>query len=83
MESEYISLSQSLRVLLPLRIVLDELATSLNLKHDPHSSIKSTIFEDNQACLSLASSDPPKMTPRSKIDCSEILIGSASTYNRV
>jgi hypothetical protein len=66
MESEYISLSQSLRVLLPLRIVLDELATSLNLKHDPHSSIKSTIFEDNQACLSLASSDPPKMTPRSK-----------------
>ena len=66
MESEYISFSQALRVLLPLRIVLDELATSLSLKHDPHSDIKSTIFEDNQACLSLASSDPPKMTPRSK-----------------
>jgi hypothetical protein len=66
MESEYISLSQALRVLLPLRIVLDEVATSLHLKHDPQSTIQSTIFEDNQACLSLASSDPPKMTPRSK-----------------
>ena len=66
MESEYISLSQALRVLIPLRIVLDEVATALSLKHDPHSIIKSTIFEDNQACLSLANSDPPKMTPRSK-----------------
>ncbi|KAI2489482.1 hypothetical protein MHU86_25099 [Fragilaria crotonensis] len=66
MEAEYISLSQALRVLLPLRIVLDEVTTSLHLKQDSHSVIKSTIFEDNQACLALANSDPPKMTPRSK-----------------
>ena len=66
MEAEYISLSQALRVLLPLRIILDEVTTALHLKQDPHSAIKSTIFEDNQACLSLATSDPPKMTPRSK-----------------
>ena len=66
MEAEYIALSQALRVLIPLRIVLDEVTTALNLKQDPHSSIKSTIFEDNQACLLLATSDPPKMTPRSK-----------------
>ena len=66
MEAEYISLSKALRVLLPLRIVLDEVSTSLHLKHDPHSFIKSTIYEDNQACLLLATSDPPKMTPRSK-----------------
>jgi hypothetical protein len=66
MEAEYISLSQALRMLLPLRIILDEVTSSLNLKKDPHSAIKSTIFEDNQACLSLATSDPPKMTPRSK-----------------
>lgn len=31
-----------------------------------HSVIKSTIFEDSQACLALATSDPPKLTPRSK-----------------
>ena len=66
MEAEYISLCQALRVLLPLCIILDEVSTSLSLKSDPHSSIKSTIFEENQASLSLATSDPPKMTPRSK-----------------
>jgi hypothetical protein len=66
MEAEYISLSKALRILLPLCIILDEIAIALGLKHDPHSTIKSTVFEDNQACLSLATSDPPKMTPRSK-----------------
>ncbi len=66
MEAEYISLSQALCVLLPLRILLEEISNHLHLKHDPHSVIKSTIFEDNQACLALATSDPPKLTPRSK-----------------
>ena len=60
MEAEYISLSQALTVLLPLRIVLAEVSTALSLKSDPHSVIRSTIFEDNQACLSLATSDPPE-----------------------
>lgn len=60
MEAEYISLSQALRVLLPLRIVLDEVANAMHLKYDPHSIIRSTIYEDNEACLSLATSDPPK-----------------------
>ncbi|KAI2510177.1 hypothetical protein MHU86_4209 [Fragilaria crotonensis] len=66
MEAEYISLSQALRVLLPLRIILEEVSSHLHLKPDPRSVIKSTIFEDNQACLLLATSDPPKLTPRSK-----------------
>ena len=66
MEAEYISLSQALRVLLPLRIVLEEISNPLRLKTDPNSMIKSTVFEDNQACLALATSDPPKMTPRLK-----------------
>ena len=66
MEAEYISLSKALRILLPLRIVLDEVSRALGLRQDPQSVIRSTIFEDNQACLSLATSDPPKLTPRSK-----------------
>lgn len=37
MEAEYISLSQALRVLLPLRIVLDEVSIYLHLKRDPQS----------------------------------------------
>jgi hypothetical protein len=66
MESEYISLSQAMRVLLPMRLLLEEVSTTLKLKTDPTSKIKSTIWEDNAACLTLASSDPPRMTPRSK-----------------
>jgi hypothetical protein len=66
MEAEYISLSRSLRIPLPLRVVLNEVSVYLHLKHDPHSSIRSTIYEENQACLSLATSNPPKMTPQSK-----------------
>jgi hypothetical protein len=66
MESEYISLSQAMRVLLPMRLLLEEVSVALHLKTDPKSKIKSTIWEDNAACLTLASSDPPRMTPRSK-----------------
>jgi hypothetical protein len=47
MEAEYISLSQALCIHLPLHIVLDEVSTFLHLKHNLHSLIKSTIFEDN------------------------------------
>ena len=66
MESEYIALSQSLRVLLPLRQVLQEVTKALHLTTTPQAPIYSTIFEDNQACFKLATSDPPRMTPRSK-----------------
>jgi hypothetical protein len=66
MEAEYIALSQALRVLLRLRTVLKEVCGALNLDHGTKSSIRSQIFEDNEACLKLATSDPPKMTPRSK-----------------
>jgi hypothetical protein len=66
MEAEYISLSQAMRVLLPMRMLLEEVSTTLCLKRDPKSVIKSTIWEDNAACLVLATTDPPRMTPRSK-----------------
>ena len=66
METEYISLSQALRRSASPPHHPDKVSISLSLKKDPHTAIKSTIFEDNQACLSLATSDPPKMTPRSK-----------------
>ena len=66
MEAEYISLSQAMRVLLPMRLLLEEIAGPLQLQRDPKSVIKSTIWEDNQACLTLATTDPPRMTPRSK-----------------
>ena len=66
MEAEYIALSQALRVLLPLRRLLQEVCQPLSLSDKSDTLIRSTIFEDNQACLQLATSDPPRMTPRSK-----------------
>jgi hypothetical protein len=66
MESEYIALSQALRVLLPLRELLQEVCQPLGLSAHSKVLIRSTIFEDNHACYQLATSDPPRMTPRSK-----------------
>jgi hypothetical protein len=65
MESEYIALSTSMRVLIPLRYVLEEVANTLDLDYDS-SSTMSTVWEDNQAALILATTNPPRLTPRSK-----------------
>jgi hypothetical protein len=65
MEAEYIALSTAMRSFVPLRRVLGDLTTSLGVKVEPDSEI-STVFEDNQAALTLATQDPPRMTPRSK-----------------
>jgi hypothetical protein len=59
---EYMALSQSLCVLLPLRQVLQEITKALQLTPTPKKSIHTTIFEDNQACFKLATSNPPHMT---------------------
>jgi hypothetical protein len=54
LESEYVALSQTLRTLLPLKRLLQELATALELPTELISSIRCRAFEDNQGCLILA-----------------------------
>ena len=66
MEAEYIALSTAMREFIPLQRILFEIADRLNLKSIKSSVIKSTIWEDNSGCLTLASLEPPRMTPRSK-----------------
>ena len=65
MESEYIAASTAMKSLLFLRRVHEEICTKFDLPFDPKSNI-STIFEDNQAALILATTDPPRLTPRAK-----------------
>jgi hypothetical protein len=65
MEAEYVALSMAMRTLIPMRLKLKEMSTSLSLPMDPHSTV-STVWEDNQAALILATTDPPRLTPRSK-----------------
>jgi len=66
MESEYIALSTAMRSLLHLRSLLDEVTCAFGLDLSRSISNISTVFEDNQACRMLATTDPPRLTPRSK-----------------
>ena len=66
MESEYIALSQAMRSLVYLRGLLFELDGIFKLNIGDKISTISTVWEDNTAALALATTDPPRMTPRSK-----------------
>jgi hypothetical protein len=68
MEAEYIALSARMCVLLHLRRILEDVCTHFTdckIPYDPKSKV-SQVFEDNHACFVLATTDPPRMTPRSK-----------------
>jgi hypothetical protein len=68
MEAEYIACSVAMKMLLFLRNIHSEISqhcTSLGITRNSKSTI-STVFQDNQAALILATTDPPRMTPRSK-----------------
>jgi len=53
-EAEYGSLSASMRVLIPTRGLLVELATALKLPSFDPAQVRSTVFEDNSSALILA-----------------------------
>ena len=63
-EAEYIALSQAMRELIPMRRLLQETGSALNLDFSKPAIIHSTVFEDNNGAISLATS--PKISPRTK-----------------
>ena len=66
MESEYISLSMAMRSLVYLHGLLFELDSIFEIGLGDRISTVSTVFEDNTPTLTLATTDPPRVTPRSK-----------------
>jgi Reverse transcriptase (RNA-dependent DNA polymerase) len=62
--AEYVAFSMAMRELLPMRALLDEIASKLKLKFVTKSLIRSTVFEDNQGCLSMV--NVPKLSTRNK-----------------
>ena len=66
MEAEYIALSTVMRSLIQLRSLLFEIDGAFDLGLSSRVSTISTVFEDNRACRILATTDPPRLTPRSK-----------------
>jgi hypothetical protein len=66
MKSEYIAISTGMKQLLFQRRIYKDLCVGLAIPFAEKSFV-STIFEDNQACLKLATNtDPPRLTPRSQ-----------------
>ena len=66
MESEYIALSTGMRSLIHVRALLSEVCSKFNLAYGDKISTISTVFEDNRAAKILATTEPPRLTPRSK-----------------
>jgi hypothetical protein len=64
LEAEYIALSTAMRDLLPMRRMLLEIGTKMKLAFLEQGMLHSTVFEDNNGALGLATS--PKLTPRTR-----------------
>ncbi len=62
--AEYVAFSMAMRELLPMRALMMEMGEKLHLEFAQGSVIKSTVFEDNQGCLSMVNT--PKMSSRNK-----------------
>jgi len=65
MMAEYIALSNSMRELLPVMRLVDEVTVSLKVTRNEKTSV-AIVWEDNEGCLILAKMKPPQLTPRSK-----------------
>jgi hypothetical protein len=62
--AEYVAFSMAMRELLPMRALLQEICSKLGLDVATQSLVRSTVFEDNQGCLSMVNT--PKMSTRNK-----------------
>ena len=80
MEAEYVALSAAMREFIPLQRTLFEIAGKLEIESIKASKINSTIWEDNNGCLTLANLEPPRMTPRSKHYTEPSIIGLEENY---
>jgi hypothetical protein len=66
MEAEYSALSTSMRDVLPLKQALMEIYSSIGLSKGQVVTFKTTVHEDNNGALRLATLEPGRSTPRSK-----------------
>jgi hypothetical protein len=67
MMAEYIALSTAMRTLIPLRVTLQEILSTLDdTTSSDVATIKSTVWEDNNPALILANAELPRLTPGSK-----------------
>ena len=65
MMAEYIALSNSMRDLLPIKKIINEVTDAFEVERDKTAFV-TTCWEDNAGCLILANLKEPQTTPRSK-----------------
>jgi len=65
MHAEYVALSTSLRELIPIQGVMDEIATVFDMDRDEIAKV-AKVWEDNEGALRLANSPMARVTPQSK-----------------
>jgi hypothetical protein len=65
MMAEYIALSNSMRELIPIKGIINEVTDAFQVKRDKRAFV-TTCWEDNAGCLALANLKMPQTTPRSK-----------------
>jgi hypothetical protein len=66
MEAEYIALSESMKQLICIKRLIVAIAHAIGKSPEAVMKIKSTVFEDNAACLTLGKLEAPRTTPRTK-----------------
>jgi len=64
-EVEYIALSQAMQALLPMRSLLKEVGTKLNLSYSTKSTVSTHVWEDMNGALKLAT-NPTKVSVHTK-----------------
>jgi hypothetical protein len=66
MMAEYYALSTAMREVIPLNELIKVLGSGLHLDSETMTTFRTTVWEDNNGALALASLDPGQHTPRSK-----------------
>ena len=92
-ETEYVALSQSMREVIPLLRLLEDLDSVLDLPHQDKPHFRCTVWEDNRSAIRVAES--PKFTPRTKhialkyhhfrrfVEAKTIIINPISTHDQL
>ena len=65
-ESEYNALSTAMREVLPLKDLVETIQFSIGISEDRPIIIKTKVWEDNDACRTLAGWEPGRSTSRTK-----------------
>jgi hypothetical protein len=66
MEAEYNALSMAMRNVLPFRNLAIEISKGVGMSGNAPTTFKTTVWEDNNEALKLATMEPGRTTPGSK-----------------